>query len=108
MAGQAWLAQTDTGTTVTIRLTGLEPDTEYVSNLYDRRCEIDNGDERFKSDPDGSDPFAQCDPSELRRQGRRQRRGHRHPRRAGRGRPPSIVVHTADAMDNRLACADFS
>ncbi len=108
VAGEAWLAQDDDGTTVTIRLTGLAPDTEYVSHLHAQTCEVDNGGPHFKFDLDGSD----VPPNEVHLGFTSTSDGLgeatiTNDDQVGDG-APAIVVHPADAMDNRLACADFS
>lgn len=55
VAGQAWLAQSDDGTTVTISLTGLAPETVYLAHLHAQTCASDNGGPHFQFDPEGSD-----------------------------------------------------
>lgn len=108
VTGQAWLAQTDDGTTVTIRFAGLEPDVDYVSHLHDQLCEVDNGGEHFKFDADGSD----LPPNEIHLGFTAASDGSGEATVTNDTRvedgAPAIVVHPADSMDNRLACADFS
>ena len=106
--GQAWLAQDDDGTTVTIRLAGLVPDTEYLSHLHAQSCADDNGGPHFKFDLEGSD----VPPNEVHLGFTSDADGNgeatiTNDEQVGDG-APAIVVHPADAMDNRLACADFS
>lgn len=107
-AGEAFLAQTDDGTTVTIRLSGLEPGVAYVSHLHEQTCADDNGGEHFKFDPEGSD----VPPNEVHLGFTADDDGTgeatvTNDQQVGDG-APAIVVHPADAMDNKLACADFS
>lgn len=54
MAGAAYLARTDDGTTLTVDVTGLEPDTDYTSHLHEGVC-ADGAGDHFKFDADGSD-----------------------------------------------------
>ncbi len=107
VAGQAWLAQNDDGTTVTIRLTGLEPGVDYVSHLHAQTCAEDNGGEHFAFDPDG----VETPPNEIHLAFTADDEGTgtatvTNDQRVGDA-APAVVVHPADAMDNRLACADF-
>lgn len=106
--GEAWLGQNDDGTTVTIRLTGLEPETEYLAHLHDQRCEQDNGGEHFRFDPEG----AEVPPNEIHLALTTTAEGTgeatvTNDRRVGED-APAVVIHPMDAMDNRLACANFS
>ena len=107
-AGQAWLAQNDDGTTVTIRLSGLAPDTEYLSHLHAQTCADDNGGPHFKFDLEGSD----VPPNEVHLGFTSDADGNGEATITNAEQvvdgAPAIVVHPADAMDNRLACADFS
>ena len=107
-AGQAWVAQNDDGTTVTIRLTGLAPDTDYLSHLHAQTCSEDNGGDHFKFDLEGSD----VPPNEVHLAFTSDADGSGEAtitsdQQVGEG-APALVVHPADAVDNRLACADFS
>lgn len=54
VSGTAYLARTDDGTTLTVDLTGLEPDTDYMSHLHEGAC-ADGAGDHFKFDGDGSD-----------------------------------------------------
>ncbi len=108
VAGQAWLAQADGATTVTIELTGLEPGREYVSHLHAEECAVDDGGPHFAFDEDGAD----TPPNEVHLGFTASEDGSgtatvTNDREVGDG-APAIVVHPADAMDNRLVCADFS
>jgi Cu-Zn family superoxide dismutase len=56
LAGEAELTRADGGTTVSIDLTGLEPNTEYISHLHIGGCKAPLvGGPHFKFDPEGSD-----------------------------------------------------
>lgn len=107
VAGTAWLAQNDRGTTVTVDMTGLRPGQHYMSHLHAQPCAVDGGGPHFQFDPAGPvtppneihlafvagpDGTATTTVSNGRKVGERAK---------------AIVVHPADAMDNKLACADF-
>lgn len=107
-AGQAWIAMHDEGTTVTIRMTGLAADTAYMAHLHAEACAVDNGGPHFKFLLDGSD----MPPNEVHLAFTSDDEGAgevtvTNDQQVGRS-APSIVVHPAGSMDNRLACADFS
>ncbi len=56
LSGEAELTRADGGTTTTIDLTGLEPDTAYMAHLHSGGCEgSDPGGPHFKFDPQGGD-----------------------------------------------------
>ncbi len=108
VTGRAWLTQSDDRTTVTIRLDGLEPDTEYVAHLHARPCAADNGGPHFQFEEGG----AEVPPNEVHLGFASSADGAgeatvTNDQRVENG-APAVVVHPADAMDNRLACADFS
>ena len=107
VGGDAWLAQNDEGTTVTVRLTGLEPGIEYVSHLHAQTCEQDNGGPHFAFDPDGEE----VPPNEIHLGFTASEDGSGEATvtndRRVEDQAPAIVIHPADAMDNRLVCADF-
>ncbi len=108
VTGQAWLGQNDAGTTVTIRLEGLEPDTEYVAHLHAQPCAEDAGGPHFQFDPGGEE----VPPNEVHLSFDSDGDGSgwatvTNERRV-EDRAPAVVVHPAEATDNRLACADFS
>ncbi|GAB2774997.1 hypothetical protein GCM10027020_30150 [Nocardioides salsibiostraticola] len=108
VAGQAWLAQNDDGTTVTIRLSGLEPGVEYVSHLHAQSCSEDNGGPHFAFDPEGEE----VPPNEVHLGFTASDDGTGEATVTNDRRvedlAPSAIVHPADSMDNRLVCADFS
>lgn len=108
VSGTAWTAQTDDGTTVTIRLAGLEPETTYMAHLHDQVCEQDNGGEHFRFDPEGEE----VPPNEIHLAFTSTADGTgeatvTNDRRVDED-APAVVIHPMDSMDNRLACADFS
>ncbi len=108
VAGDAWLAQNDAGTTVTVRLTGLEPGTTYMGHLHAEPCSTDAGGPHFAFDPDGEE----VPPNEVHLGFTATDEGTgeatvTNDTQVGDA-APSVVVHPADAMDNRVACADFA
>jgi hypothetical protein len=106
-AGTAWLAQNDTGTTVTITMIGLKPGQAYMAHVHAQACAKDNGGPHFTFDPAG--PAAP--PNEVHLGFTADGAGKatvtvHNDRQVGDG-AHAVVVHPMDAMDNRLACADF-
>lgn len=107
VAGTAWLAQHHQGTTVTVEMTGLRPGHRYLSHLHAQPCAVDGGGPHFQFDPAGpvTPPneihlfFAAGPDGTARTTVSNDRRVE--------DRAKAIVVHPADAMDNKLACADF-
>ncbi len=107
VSGQAWLAQDESGTTVTVRLRGLVPGDTYLAHLHEQPCGRDAGGDHFAFDPDG--PEAPPNEVHLGFVASADGSGQAsvtNDRRVGDG-ARAIVVHPAAAMDNRLACADF-
>lgn len=108
VAGTAWLATgDDPGTTLTVSLTGLEPGTEYIGHLHAQACGEGNGGPHFQFDQAGSDQ----PPNEVHIGFTAEANGAgtatiTNPQPVGDG-ARSVVVHPADASDNRLVCADF-
>ena len=105
-AGTAWLATHDGGTTVTVRMTGLQPGEKYVSHLHAQPCAQDSGGPHFKFDPQGPEQ----PPNEVHLAFAADESGAgfmtaNNARAADDAQ--SIVVHPAEATDNRIACADF-
>lgn len=107
VAGTAWLALgDDPGTTLTVTLAGLEPGAEYIGHLHEQSCDQDSGGAHFKFDPDGGD----LPPNEVHIGFTAGDDGTgtatiTNPESAeGAG---AVVIHPAEAMDNRLVCADL-
>ncbi|QWC86046.1 hypothetical protein KLP28_04790 [Nocardioidaceae bacterium] len=95
------------GTTWTVRLAGLQPDTEYVGHLHEQACGDDAGGDHFKFDPAGSD----VPPNEVHIGFTTDSEGNgeatvTNETAVGDGVKAS-VIHPAAAMDNKLACADL-
>jgi len=107
VAGTAWVAQNKKGTTVTVRLTGLEPGEVYAAHLHAETCETDDGGPHFAFEEGGPE----VPPNEVHLGFTADDDGTgeatvTNDREVGDG-APAVVVHPADAQDNRLACADL-
>ncbi len=107
VTGTAWLARHDGGTAVTIKVSGLEPGTEYMSHLHEQPCAQDNGGPHFKFDPKGSDE----PPNEVHLMFTADSNGTatttvNNDNRNSEG-AQSIVLHLTDAEDTRFTCADL-
>jgi len=106
MAGDAWVAENDKGTTVTIELTGLKPGGDYVGHLHAQRCHQDDGGPHFAFDPEG----AESPPNEVHfgLEADHHARGSatvENPRQVGSD-AKSVVVHDSTS-EGRLVCADL-
>lgn len=106
-AGTAQLARHDGGTTVTVTLTGLRPDTDFVSHVHSGQCAAGGG-PHFRIDPAGSE----MPPNEIHLVFRSDASGAgtatvENPAVVGED-ARAVVVHPADLMDNRVACAQLS
>lgn len=105
--GTAWLAQSPKGTTVTVSLTGLKPGDAYMAHLHAQQCSAENGGEHFQFEKGG----ATTPPNEVHLMFTADTSGKamttvNNARKTGEG-AVALVVHPRDAMDNRIACADF-
>ncbi|MBN0047430.1 superoxide dismutase family protein [Streptomyces actuosus] len=105
--GTAWLAQGPKGTTVTVSLTGLEPGHHYMAHLHAQHCDADNGGPHFRFTEGG--PTAP--PNEVHLMFDADASGKAmttvdNGKKTGTG-AVAVVVHPMEAMDNRIACADF-
>ncbi|MFJ3895393.1 superoxide dismutase family protein [Streptomyces sp. NPDC090083] len=105
--GTAWLAQGPQGTTVTVKLTGLQPGASYMAHLHAQHCSADNGGEHFQFVKGGP----AMPPNEVHLMFTADKAGMgmttvNNTRKTGKG-AVAIVVHPSDALDNRIACADF-
>lgn len=105
--GTAWIARHPGGTTVTVELENLTPNTEFISHVHANTCENNGGDHyqfevggsetppneihlAFTSDADGNG-FMTAENSQI----------------AGL-EAVAFVVHPADLIDNKIACVDFA
>ncbi|WP_406175863.1 superoxide dismutase family protein [Streptomyces sp. NBC_00996] len=105
--GTAWLAQGPKGTTVTVSLTGLKPGHQYLAHLHAQHCSAANGGEHFQFDKGGPT----TPPNEVHLAFTADRSGMgmttvNNAKKTGKG-AVALVVHPMEAMDNRIACADF-
>jgi hypothetical protein len=105
--GTAWLAQGSKGTTVTVSLTGLKPGHHYMAHLHAQHCSAADGGEHFQFTKGGpAKP-----PNEVWLTFTADKSGMGmttvdNPKKTGKG-AVALVVHPMEAMDNRIACADF-
>lgn len=110
VTGTAFVATAAPGapaTTWTVRMAGLEPDTEYVGHLHEQACADDAAGDHFKFDPSGSD----MPPNEVHIGFTTDADGNgeatiTNENEVGDG-VKAAVIHPAAAMDNKLACADL-
>ncbi|WP_328504351.1 superoxide dismutase family protein [Streptomyces sp. NBC_00457] len=105
--GTVWLAQSPKGTTVTVSLTGLKPGDAYMAHLHAQQCSAENGGEHFQFEKGG----ATTPPNEVHLMFTADKSGMgmttvNNTRKTGE-EAVALVVHPRDAMDNRIACADF-
>lgn len=106
VAGSAVIARSEAGTTVTAQVSGLLPDTDYVSHVHERSCSDNGGDHfqfvdgtvevppneihlAFTSDGDG-DGYMTAENDSV----------------AGDD-AVAFVVHPVEFIDNKIACVDF-
>jgi Cu/Zn superoxide dismutase len=106
VAGDAAIARSDAGTTVTIELTGLKPDVDYIAHLHDGPC-ADGGGKHYKFDADGPS----LPPNEVHLAFTSDGAGNgfmtaENDMTAGDD-AVSIVVHPVEFIDNKIACAEF-
>lgn len=55
MTGAVSLSRTDEGTTASLRVSGLQPETTYMSHVHEQACARDRGGPHLKFDPEGGD-----------------------------------------------------
>ena len=110
VSGTAYVAEDAPGapgTTWTVRMAGLAPDTEYVGHLHVDACSDGNAGDHFKFDPSGSD----MPPNEVHIGFTSDSAGNAeatvtNEQAVGEG-VKAAVIHPAATMDNKLACADL-
>ncbi|WP_019062970.1 superoxide dismutase family protein [Streptomyces prunicolor] len=105
--GTAWLAQGSKGTTVTVSLTGLKPGHHYMAHLHAQHCSAADGGEHFQFTKGG--PAKPPNEVWLTFTADTSGRGMTtvdNAKKTGKG-AVALVVHPMEAMDNRIACADF-
>lgn len=95
LAGEATVERADGGTTVSVRVTGLEPNAEYVAHLHSGSCtETDPGGPHFKFNPNGPEE----PPNEIHLELRSQASGAASATAASKREVPpgeagSVVIH---------------
>ncbi|NND04661.1 MAG: superoxide dismutase family protein [Acidimicrobiia bacterium] len=106
VAGTAWLARHDMGTTVTLELVGLPTGVDYIAHVHEGSCEEAGGD-HYMFDPNGSE----MPPNEIHLAFTSDAAGNGFMTAENHGvvgdNAQSVVVHPADLLDNKLACAEF-
>jgi Cu-Zn family superoxide dismutase len=99
VSGEAALERSDGGTTVSLDVSGLDPDTEYVAHLHSEGCDqADPGGPHFKFDPSGSDE----PPNEIHLEFSSGADGAGKAKASSKGEVPvgeagSVVLHEAEA-----------
>ncbi len=104
--GTAWLARHDDGTTVTLELSGLLPDTDYISHLHDDACS-NSGGAHYQFEVGG----AEVPPNEIHLAFTSDADGvgfmtAENDRVTG-PEAVALVVHPVELIDNKIACVDF-
>ena len=105
VTGTAALARSDAGTTATIRLEGLPPDTEFMSHVHAQPCDTDQGGPHYQFEVGGSE----MPPNEIHLPFTSDADGEGfmtavNEQTAGPD-AQAIVVHPLETPDNRVACA---
>ncbi len=107
VAGTAALARYDGGTTVTIELSGLKPNTQFISHVHQGRCS-EGGGAHYKFDPAG--PETPPNEIHLAFTSTPEGTGYMTAENDQTAGPEarSVVVHPREFTDNRVACAPLS
>ena len=105
--GSAWLARHDGGTSVTVELDGLLPNSEFIAHVHAGPC-ADAGGPHYQFDPDGGT----MPPNEIHLRFTSDANGDGL-MTAGNSNvvdsdARSLVVHPVSAIDAKLACAEFA
>ena len=105
-AGTAWMARGVKGTTVTVELSGLEPNVEYISHLHNDVC-ANNGGDHYQFEVGGS----VMPPNEIHLAFTSDAEGNgfmtaENDQIAGLD-AVAFVVHPAALLDNKIGCVDF-
>lgn len=96
LAGEATVERAEGGTTVSVRVTGLEPSTEYVAHLHSGSCdETDPGGPHFKFNPKGSEQPPNEIHLELNSKADGAARATAASKRVPPGEAGSVVIHEA-------------
>ncbi len=104
--GTAWIARHSGGTTVTLELEGLIRNAEYISHVHADVC-ANNGGDHYQFEVGGAD----VPPNEIHLAFTSDADGNgfmtAENRQIAGLEAVAFVVHPADLVDNKLACADF-
>ena len=105
-AGSAWIARHTNGTTVTIELSGLTPNTDFISHVHAEACSV-NGGAHFQFEVGGTE----MPPNEIHLAFTSDVDGNgvmtaENDQVAGMD-AVAFVVHPADLIDNKIGCVDF-
>ncbi len=106
VSGHATMARHDRGTTVTIELEGLEPDTDFISHVHVAGC-AEAGGAHYKFDPEGD----HHPPNEIHLAFTSDGSGHgfmtAENHQVATAEAASVVIHRAGPDSPKLACADL-
>lgn len=107
VAGTATIARHAMGTTVTTELTGLPPNVDFISHVHAQACDDENGGPHFQFEVGGSE----MPPNEIHLAFTSDNDGNgfmtaENHQIAGLD-AVSFVIHPAEFVDNKAACADF-
>ena len=106
VSGEATMARHDGGTTVTIELHGLEPDTDYISHVHAAGCS-EAGGPHYKYDPNGG----HHPPNEIHLAFTTSTSGHGfmtvENHQVASSDAVSVVIHEASPDSPKVACADL-
>jgi hypothetical protein len=106
-AGTAWISRHVAGTTVTVEIAGLEPNTDYISHVHADRC-ANNGGAHYQFEVDG----ATVPPNEIHLAFTSDANGTgfmtaENHQIAGL-EAVALVVHPQLLLDNKIACVEFA
>ncbi|NNF54195.1 MAG: superoxide dismutase family protein [Acidimicrobiales bacterium] len=106
LTGSAAIARSPAGTTVTIDLVGLEPETDYIAHLHSGVCSTTS--DHYMFDPSG--PTTPPNEIHLAFTSAADGSGAMTAENAAIAGPEgqSVIVHRSDLLDNKIACAQFS
>jgi hypothetical protein len=106
-AGTAWISRHQAGTTVTVEIAGLEPNTDYISHVHADTC-ANNGGAHYQFEVDGStmppNEIHLAFTSDADGTGFMTAENHQI---AGL-EAVALVVHPQLLLDNKIACVEFA
>lgn len=106
LTGTAWIARHPGGTTVTVELDGLLPDTDYISHVHEAPC-AENGGNHYQYEVGGSE----LPPNEIHLAftSNAEGSGFMTAENAAIASLDAValVVHPTELIDNKVACVDF-